>query len=149
MNVANHAAAGVLIAAVVNRPAVALPLALASHFALDALPHFGYAGHGGFGVAFKHRLTYFGIIWSFLALIFLLAVLQGGSAVLYLAGFLAVAPDFMWLYRYYGFERKGLKPPGGPITRFHQNIQWCERPWGIMVEVVFFVVAISLVINYL
>ena len=40
MTATNHVATGVLIAVVVPDPWVALPLAFASHFVCDALPHF-------------------------------------------------------------------------------------------------------------
>ncbi|MFZ1324307.1 MAG: hypothetical protein WAQ57_04090 [Candidatus Saccharimonadales bacterium] len=41
MHTVNHAAAGAGIALAVRQPLLALPLALASHFVLDALPHYG------------------------------------------------------------------------------------------------------------
>ena len=47
---------------------------------------------------------------------------------------MALSPDIMWVYRYFWFERKGLEPPAGPITRFHKQLQWSEKPWGIAVE---------------
>jgi hypothetical protein len=37
----NHVVTGALIATAVAQPAAAIPLALASHFVLDALPHYG------------------------------------------------------------------------------------------------------------
>jgi hypothetical protein len=41
MLVTNHVLCGALIGAVTRRPAVALPAGIASHFAMDALPHWG------------------------------------------------------------------------------------------------------------
>jgi LexA-binding, inner membrane-associated putative hydrolase len=41
MLVTNHVLSGALIGALVRRPAAALPLAAASHFVLDAAPHWG------------------------------------------------------------------------------------------------------------
>jgi len=46
--VTSHVLAGAAIGAVVRRPALAVPLALASHFALDAVPHWGHVGHRTF-----------------------------------------------------------------------------------------------------
>ncbi len=37
----NHAVTGALIAGAVGNPFLAIPLAFASHFVLDAIPHFG------------------------------------------------------------------------------------------------------------
>src|SRR5947209_17919284 len=41
MLITNHVLSGALIGAAASSPAAALPLAAASHFALDALPHWG------------------------------------------------------------------------------------------------------------
>lgn len=41
MLITNHVLSGAAIGAAVARPAVALPLGVASHFALDATPHWG------------------------------------------------------------------------------------------------------------
>jgi len=41
MLITNHVLSGALIGAATDNPAVALPLGVASHFALDALPHWG------------------------------------------------------------------------------------------------------------
>ncbi|MBS2966123.1 metal-dependent hydrolase [Actinocrinis puniceicyclus] len=41
MLVTNHVLSGALLGAAVRSPAAALPLGVASHFALDALPHWG------------------------------------------------------------------------------------------------------------
>lgn len=41
MLITNHVLSGAAIGAATGRPAAALPLGVASHFALDALPHWG------------------------------------------------------------------------------------------------------------
>ena len=41
MTATNHILTGATIALAVNHPAVAIPLAFVSHFAWDAIPHFG------------------------------------------------------------------------------------------------------------
>ena len=41
MLITNHVLSGAVIGAAVDNPAAALPLGVASHFALDALPHWG------------------------------------------------------------------------------------------------------------
>jgi hypothetical protein len=38
----NHAVTGALVAAAINKPALALPAALLSHFAADIIPHWNY-----------------------------------------------------------------------------------------------------------
>src|SRR5580692_2764936 len=46
MLVTNHVLSGVVIGAAVRRPAAAFGLGIASHFALDAAPHWGKFGSG-------------------------------------------------------------------------------------------------------
>ena len=46
MLVTNHVLSGVVIGAAVRRPAAAFGLGIASHFALDAAPHWGKFGGG-------------------------------------------------------------------------------------------------------
>jgi hypothetical protein len=41
MQAINHTVFGSLIATTISEPAIALPLALASHFLMDAIPHYG------------------------------------------------------------------------------------------------------------
>src|SRR5688572_12550977 len=109
MTTSNHILAGTLIALTIKEPLLALPLAFASHFVLDALPHYGYDGDG-YGEALKHKLTYlmefFGL--AGLTLIYLSGAFGWNLALL--AAFFAVSPDIEWPYRYFLFERKGLEP---------------------------------------
>lgn len=145
MNVSNHAATGAIIAIAFKEPAIALPLAFASHFALDAVPHFGYKGNGGFTEFFKHKLTYFVLVLEFIAWVFLVFLLHAQPAVVILAALIATSPDLVWLYRYFGFERRGVEPPAiGKLSHLHSILNWCERPWGILVELVWFSGAIFL-----
>lgn len=133
MTVTNHALAGGILAVALKQPMLVFPLAFASHFVLDALPHFGFARQG-YGEALKHKYIYVEQAINLVLLVFVLVLFSGHGWLPYLAAFVAISPDLMWPYRYFFFERKGKTPPGGPITRFHRWIQWCERPWGIVVE---------------
>lgn len=139
MTATNHMLAGALVAVAVKQPLLAVPLAFASHFVLDSLPHFGYPNHMGFGEALKKRLTIVMLGYDVLALILLILLFADKVSLLIVScAFTAITPDLVWLYRYFFFERKGLPSPRGPITKFHQWVQWGERPWGIAVEVIFF-----------
>lgn len=139
MNVLNHSATGAALAIATGQPAIALPLAFASHFVLDALPHHGHPGNGGYPEALKHKkLTFFSLGYEAIGLPILIWLLIGQSWFVWLAAVLAVSPDLKWPYRYWFFERKGLEPPKlDKLSRFHQWIQWCERPWGIVVEILY------------
>lgn len=139
MNTVNHAAAGAIIGLSLH-PAAAMPVALASHFVLDAMPHYGFPGHKGYGEALKHRLlTYTFLLFDVTGLVVLVFLLAGQPLFVFACAFTALLPDIFWVYRYFWFERKGLTPPGNKnkIVILHRFVQWCERPWGFVVEITF------------
>lgn len=137
MTLVNHAITGAIIATLIDKPIIALPLAFLSHFALDALPHFGYSDSTGFGEALKHKLTFFVkiIIDPILLLVFFgMLIYYAPSVWVYLAALLAILPDLEWPIAYFGFERRGKQSWRSPIGNFHWKIQRYERPWGLLVE---------------
>lgn len=142
MTGSNHVVAGALIGAVVAQPATALPLALVSHFVMDALPHYGDNNkHSWLNRHFHYVL----MVDAVLALIFIgaLIFLQPANWVLILAcGLVAVAPDIVWLPHYIADLRQQERRHGW-FARFSKWIQWGERPWGIYLEVIVFVGLIS------
>jgi hypothetical protein len=146
LTLANHFLAGGLIAVTVKQPVLVIPLAVASHFVLDALPHQGY-NRGGYATSLKHKTTYVveGASVIVTALLFTTGVFGWNLATL--AGVLAILPDAEWPYRYFLYERKGKRPPETFITRFHRNIQWCERPWGWVFELALFIAGFILLLQ--
>lgn len=99
MVVTNHLLAGALIGILVNEPLAAVTFAFASHFAMDALPHFGYPGNHGYGEALRHRLSYVVLdvmILTTLAVTFWL--LQTGHWFALACAFIAASPDTIGLY---------------------------------------------------
>lgn len=147
MTITNHIGTGALIGLTVANPVFAVPMALLSHFVLDALPHFGYKGEGGYGFLFKHKLargvTYADIVIAIIVAAMLLRL----SPVALLIGIIALSPDIMWPIRYMVYERKGKMPPEGYLSWFHWHIQKYERPWGLGVEAVYLLVIIYLLKN--
>lgn len=133
----NHAATGAAIALVIKEPALVIPLAFASHFLLDAFPHYGYE-RAGYEELYRHKLSYIITALEVALLIILLWLSWGESWLFYTAAFAAILPDLAWPYRYFMLERRGLSNPGHgtALDRFHNRIQWCERPWGILFEIV-------------
>lgn len=136
MTATNHVIAGALVATYVHNPWVALPVAFASHFVFDAIPHFGIPGT-------KHDdLKFFLMLATDMALaasiLVALLVLHPANVYLIVAcGIAAASPDLMWLY--YLIIRKGENKHRWPrLVRFHSDIQ-TERPWLILVELVWFV----------
>lgn len=137
MTASNHVVTGAFLGAVIVNPVVALPLAFAAHFVLDALPHLGLDSHT------DKKFLYVLCADTGLAMAVLLTIviLQPNNwPVIVLSGIACASPDLMWLPRWL-IEMKGKKPKAmGPIRRFHAKIQWAEREtwWGLTSEIVWF-----------
>jgi hypothetical protein len=137
----NHALTGAAIGLALQNPLLVIPVALASHFVLDVIPHFG--GHPIYEWGHKH----------FFKLIALDAVLcvAGVGLTLWLAPqaaiaiFLGVAfamlPD-LTLIHYYTHGK-----PKNWLHDFHLGIQWFERPSGILVEASYLVFIITAIFS--
>jgi hypothetical protein len=116
MLVTNHVLSGALIGAVVRRPAGAFALGVASHFALDAVPHWGkWSGRAHFlSVAVPDGLAGLAAIGT------LAAVAPPERRVAVLAGMVGAAlpdidkPSKLWF---------GRSPFPRRVDRFHKVIQ--------------------------
>lgn len=111
---------------------VAIPLALVSHYAMDALPH-----EGNLNISAK---KYTAVLVVDIALCVALALIIFAIRPAYwwlaiLCAFLATSPDFMWLV-------KTSKPlhERHVVVRLHQNVQWFQQPIGVIVEVVWAII---------
>lgn len=129
---------GAAIAVIVKQPVLVLPLAFLSHFVLDMIPHFGLPGVK-LGDTFKHKVSYFEAAFSLIGLVVLVYVFNFQSWLILAAALLAAAPDLEWLGRWFFYERRGRKSPTNAFAHFHSVIQWCQVPWGIAVEIAFFI----------
>jgi hypothetical protein len=146
----NHIATGAVIGLSVSNPLIALPAALVSHFILDAFPHFGFKGPGGLDTLFKHRISYFVLFIELVAIPTVFLLILGTGIWVFLAAIIAFSPDFVWIGRYLFWERRGVIPPKyteGSITRFHAKIQWGERPWGIIIDIVWLILMITTIVQ--
>lgn len=141
MTATNHVLTGVVIGLTIHQPVLAIPLALVSHFALDALPHYG-----------EQDLTSkrFKIILAVeaLAITIILTVIAmrqpayWGLAIV--CGLVAASPDFMWLPNFIRDLRHSndRKPYTSGIYHFHKAIQWAEKSYNWPYELVWLVLAI-------
>ncbi len=136
MTFTNHFLTGSLIAKALPWP-VAIPLAFASHFLLDSLPHFGFKQHS----VRNRRLFYVIEFVDFsLAGILILWLLLSRHYMMVACGLIAFSPDSVWIYRYIFKDRFGRDEHvhvNRGITRFHSQIQKYERFWGLLVEIVY------------
>jgi len=144
----NHAVTGALVAAAINNPAIALPAALLSHFAADAVPHWDYKVPGGLRT--RQTIMLIDLIFSVWLLFVLILVVDATAWVVLAGGLLAIAPDLMWL-RYFISGRsstKGSKKSWiNKLRRFHHRIQWSETPRGIYIEAAWLVLMVVLIIH--
>lgn len=146
MTATNHAATGAVLAMALQNPVLALPIAFASHFMLDVLPHYGVPydkrpHHQSFG-----RVLAVDAVMLPITALMLVVVAGGAWWLVLLAMFLAISPDFVWIYRYYK-ERQGQVLDKHPFTHWHSRIQWGERPWGWIIELAWFVVIVGVVLQ--
>lgn len=134
MRAINHALTGAVIGLGVGEPVAAMSAAFFSHFALDAIPHFGLRKNDLGGKEFSDLLVLDAILcFGLIVLLFLLRPKHWLLATC--CAFLATSPDFMWVGRYLR-ARAGRKsrPLKNVILQFHHTIQWFERPIGLIVE---------------
>lgn len=143
MTAANHMLVGAIVAVGVQRPLLVAPLAIASHFLLDVLPHFG-VHRGDTTQRNKHPLFRYVITIDILLtatlLILLPSVLEGAVSwwILLLGMIFAFLPDFVWIHHFFYELWHKKKKQVSRFSRLHEKIQWGERPWGILVELVWF-----------
>jgi len=126
----NHALTGTTIALTVRSPLLALLMATISHFALDALPHFG--GVTWFG-SWNKRTAIIAIadgVITLLTMILSFFLFVEARWLTLSCALLATMPDWPWLINYL-FKKEHW------YFRWHQAIQRYERPWGAIVEVIF------------
>jgi hypothetical protein len=144
MTATNHMLTGAVVAVGLHHPLLIAPVAIASHFLLDVLPHFG-VHHDDPIKRNKHPLFQFMVVVDVALSAALLAllpfILKGIISwwVLLLGMIFAFLPDVIWLTRFVHeirYKRKYEEETW--FSRFHHKIQWGERSWGVFVEIVFF-----------
>jgi len=141
MQAINHALTGAVIGLAIDEPLIALPVAFGSHFALDAIPHFGLDVPKETYLASKTLkvLLIADATLCFLLVLLLFVTKPKNWLQACLCAFLAASPDFMWMPKY--IRQLRHKKPKSPnrIMRFHSSIQWFQHPIGVVPEIVWFV----------
>lgn len=137
MTATNHAITAANMALVAQAWWI-LPIALLSHFALDALPHYGEPTPEARAVRFKTILAVDAMMLVLLTWLVVATTSQYKWLVL-ASMFFAMLPDSVWAYRMYRERKEGTLPMRNPITNFHAHIQWGERSWGWLIEIGWFV----------
>ena len=126
----NHSLVGGILGATLPLP-IAIPAAFASHFVLDALPHFGVE-HGKHGVSPAWKWVHIGDALGTVGLG--VWALASHHYAMFAGGFAAVSPDFVWIQRYIADRTFNMNNNMHWFTRWHDGIQRWERPWGMAIE---------------
>ncbi len=142
MTATNHAVAGAIIAVYIHEPVLALPLALASHFVLDSLPHIGIKGYNRLFT----KVLFTDILVCSIFLIAIILIKPAHWQLLISCALLAMSPDLMWLPRYIRHLRHKSQKPMNRIMNFHKNIQRHEIVWGYFVEIPWFIISLLFLI---
>jgi hypothetical protein len=135
----NHAVTGALVAAAIDKPALALPAALLSHFVIDAIPHWNYRFNPD--IARRQTVMLADLALSSALILILAVTVEANPYLIILGGLLGILPDAMWL-RYFISGRSSVT--GSPkrlinrLRKFHFWIQWSETSWGLAIEAVWF-----------
>jgi hypothetical protein len=132
---------GAAVAVGVKQPWLVVPIAMATHFVLDLFPHFGIlesdTPERNNHPLFRTILT-LDIILAVLGLVFLPLVLHHIVQwwVVFIGMLAAWLPDVVWIAHFIHDKKGHIRKEPTRLTKFHQNIQWFEKPVGIITEVV-------------
>lgn len=148
MTATNHVLAGAIVGATIHQPWIALPVAIASHFACDALPHFDYpTGNNRHSRKFAIWLAAdVGFGSAILASIWFLQPYQAWLVVL--CGAVSASVDAMWIY-YLLYKPRDPDTITNPFGKLHHRVQrWTAvRLWPL--ELLYFVVFSVILIHQL
>lgn len=141
MRAINHALTGAVIGLSVSNPVVALPLAFASHLALDAVPHYDPEGNEEslFRTTLFNYLLILDAILCALLVLFLFIAVPDDWLLAAVCAFLAASPDLFWIPGYLRVVRTGkFKRTRNAFMRFHGWVQWATGPKYWFVEAIWF-----------
>ncbi len=142
MRAINHAVTGALIGLIVTRPVLALPLAVASHFVCDVIPHYDpdltHSSIREWIHSKKFRYLLYADAFLCFCVVLVLAIRHPAHWELSaICAFLATSPDLFSipLYLRLGPDKKWRLDA---YTRFNLATQWFRRPIGAVVEIAWF-----------
>ncbi len=144
MTATAHAMTGAAIAAVIKKPKLAIPLAFLSHFVCDALPHFG--AELIFGTTKMYTYLFIEGLVMLLLAAFLLKKKVANPLLLAVCAFAAMSPDLAWLF--YGLkDQQGQVASMDPLSHFHYVIQWGETKAGLIFDVAWVSLMLTIVLK--
>ncbi len=137
MTATAHAIIGIVIAAKVGDPAIAIPIAIASHIVADAIPHWDMAtSRKQKGKAKVMQDATADVILGFTLSFVLLKLLFPHVDVLYAFIIIIAAQSLDWIMTPYYFWKIDF-PPFVWAYKFQKKIEHrLDKPWGIITQVV-------------
>lgn len=142
MTATGHAIIGTVIAVKIGNPALAVPLALASHIAADAFPHWD---EGTNGKKSKERIiveAVFDVLIGFAISYLIIFVLFPQTNLLYAFLIILISQSLDWLTAPYYFF--GIKP-FKIFYKFQKMFDnRMDKPWGIINQVAILVLIVIL-----
>lgn len=143
MQALNHVIAGSIIGITLANPLIALPLALTSHFAMDAVPHYGEDDKAPRGSKpYLARILIDGVVSVFFVTL-IIGLKPSRAALIMLCAFMAVLPDLLWPLAYIVPHDKKL----WSFFVFHKRIQHENRAWW-KIELIWLLVSIIVIIYF-
>jgi hypothetical protein len=142
----NHALTGAVIAAAIDKPLIALPAALLSHFVVDAIPHWNYK----VPPKLRKLVILFDLLGSVLLVVSLSILLFDSKPwQVIFGGFLGILPDAMWLPQILEGKPAPMNKKNlfHAVRRFHAKIQWSETAPGGFVEIAWFFLMLAVAFN--
>lgn len=147
MTATSHALLGTVIAAKIGNPALAIPLAIASHIAADMIPHWDVATNRKTEGKTKKQILFEGIgdISLGLILSYLLIVNVFPNTNLFYALLVIIAAQGLdWLMAPYYFFKVHF-PLSQWAYEFQKRIEHrLDKPWGIITQIATIIIAIAL-----
>jgi hypothetical protein len=142
----SHAATGALVAVAIHNPWIGLPAAFASHFVLDAIPHWDVFPNN---FMLRRAALAVDITLTLWMLIILALSVDAPRKLVIGGGVLGVLPDLMWApYFITGkMSKTDKKTPLHLARRFHFWIQIKEFSRGFYIEISWLVLMLVLLYN--
>ena len=144
MTAINHALTGSIIGFVVVNPFLAIPLALLSHFILDMLPHFGNQKDKDWIKSKWFKLVLgIDIILTIIFGITLLILHPNNYLIAFICALIATSPDLIY-FKNFIRANSNKKIKTNLLIKFSSVIQWYEKPIGLIIEITYLILSVSI-----
>ena len=148
----NHAVTGALLGLAIGNPLLAVPVAFASHFVLDAVPHYDPPGNESERIGAKRFRVQLAADASlcFLLVVCLALTHPRHWVTAAFSAFAATSPDLFWIPKFLHAQRTGKTLQSSNVFwRFHSWVQWHTSPKLAPLELVWFALTFGYLVTKL